>query len=114
MLIGIDFGDNDFNITVRAFLKLFVDSSIVESHPKNVTKENILKVWNECFYGIYLITQNGFGYQTSIEDEKWLKKHLILKERHIYLGQECLDRISQDNNCEFTCIETDKGEIFNS
>lgn len=120
MLIGIDFGDNDFNMTVRAFLKLFIDSTIVECYPHNVTKANILKIWNECFYGIYLAAQNGF-YEDSLnkldkESEEHLKKYLSfrVKEKNIYLGQECLDHFTEDNNYEFNYIDTDTGEILSS
>ncbi len=119
----MDFSDNDFRMTMKGFLSLFKDSFLVEMYPESVTKQNISKFWEESKIGIYLITQHHFSgcNPTKGETEEELQKnldnlrnYLVLKDNHIYFGQECLDRIIEDNNGEFCYIDTDSGEIYSS
>ena len=111
MLIGIDFGDNDFSWTVKTFLKMFTDSMLVVCYPEQVTKQNILQLWKMLAPGCYLIGQSGFGYDSDLQA---LSKYFNIEEDRIYLNEECLANFLEDNNWSFHYIDTETGAIYSS
>ncbi len=114
MLIGIDFGDNDFSSTIRAFLKIFKDSVLVELYPQNVTKENIIRLWDMLAPGCYWLAQDGFQDKNGPEEELSIINYLKITKDRIYLNEECIQNFYEDNNWSYWYIDTDTGEIYGS
>lgn len=114
MLIGVCFGDNDFNLTVRAFLRVFVDSALVELHPESATKANVVRLWRSLAPGLYLAAQAGLDGTEYSTDEHAAAVASYVEERHVYLGQECLEKLTCDNNWAFSYVDTDTGEVHSS
>jgi hypothetical protein len=117
MLIGIDIGDNDFSVTMRGFLRIFIESNVAELKPELVTKARLLQIWKMTAPGIYW-TQNAWRYTngaTEADHQSHTAKYLTeIGEERFFVGQECLDRFVKDNNCEFHYIDTDTGQIWTS
>ena len=94
-MIGIRFGDNDFQNSIRKFLLNII--SKLEFEP---TKEQVVILFNETIYGCYLAFQNRFEY--NICNEIHLKDtYLKITLNDVYIDTEVTDYITnnpgQDN-----------------
>lgn len=107
MLIGICFGDNDFNATVWTFLRVLASSTPAKLRPSSVTKLNVVKLWRALAPGLYLATQAGLD--ATIEDAARVAS--FVEESHVFLNFECERKLVIDNNGEFSCVDTDTGEV---
>lgn len=112
--IGIKFSDNDFGHSIRGFLKLFVDSAIVDVE-QQITKERIVELFNSTISGIYWICQNGYLYNTDEGFHDLRDRWLHIELRHVYLGQEVLDFIKENDNwynSEFHYVDLERKEVY--
>ena len=139
MLVGITIGDNDFQRTIEAFLRLFYDSQVImdaeychhgvlrkvcgETHRHSaepITKARIISMWDRLKTGLYLLVQRGFrdflGNPPLNEDLDSVGKYLTLCERNIFIDDEVTAYIakneSTDNfNYEFSWVDTTSGAV---
>jgi len=134
MKIGITIGDNDYQRTIEAFLRLFCDSQVVfdaeycshgelrgscgESHRRDaepITKERIIFMWDRLKIGLYLLVQRGFRTYAANppleEDLVSVEKYLVLRDRNIFLDDAVGDYIVKNEatgnfNYEFSWVDT--------
>lgn len=138
MKIGITIGDNDFQRTIEAFLRLFHDSRVSidaeycchgelgecgRSHrgaQEPITKERIILMWDRLKVGLYLLVQRGFRTYTGNppleEDLVSVGKYLTLRERNIFIDDEVTAYIAKNEptenfNYEFSWVDTLSGVV---
>lgn len=82
MLILIRFGDNDFGSTLLAFSDVVMHNA----NPLTLTKPQVVELWNEISYGLYLVANRGWksGYGASDNTRKYLK----IDESRVFLNEE--------------------------
>lgn len=110
-VLGIRFGDNDFYHTIVNFLKLFGESRA--DHFNNMTKSDIVELFNSISGGIYWISQNGKSYEDCRDKEFPNYSYLKIEEKHVYFDDEVYDFIEKCDgwdNSEFFYVEL----IFNT
>ncbi len=109
MKIGIFFGDNDFGITIREFLKLFENSSYNHHNMNNLTlderftKERIAFLFNNSATTLYYIKQNGFCYNLDINYNT--NNYLKIDKSDVYINEEVDKMLKKDNDACFHFIE---------
>jgi hypothetical protein len=138
MKIGITIGDNDFQRTIEAFLRLFHDSRVSidaeycchgelgecgRSHrgtQEPITKERIILLWDRLKIGLYLLIQRGFrtyaGNPPLEEDLVSVGNYLMLRERNIFIDDEVTAYITKNEstenfNFEFSWVDTISGVV---
>lgn len=139
MKIGITIGDNDFQRTIEAFLRLFHDSRLsidaeycchgelrdtcTNLHGRGqepITKDRIILMWDYLKTGLYLLVQRGFRtYAANLpveEDLISVGKYLKLREHNIFIGEEVtaylIENESTGNfNFEFSWVDTISGVV---
>ena len=139
MKIGITIGDNDFQRTIEAFLRLFYDSRVImdaeycchgnllqdcgathRGTVEPVTKEQIILMWNHLKVGLYLLVQRGFrtyaGNPPLEEDLVSIEKYLTLRNANIFIDDEVTAYIAKneltDNfNYAFSWVDTISGAV---
>lgn len=138
MKIGITIGDNDFQRTIEAFLRLFHDSRVSidaeycchgelgecgRSHrgtQESITKERIILLWDRLKIGLYLLIQRGFrtyaGNPPLEEDLVSVGNYLMLRERNIFIDDEVTAYITKNEstenfNFEFSWVDTISGVV---
>ena len=113
--IGINFGDNDFFNTFRPLMGTFLKA--YEYDPEGVeqlTKEQVVYILNELFFGFYMLFQNKFQYNIAEEEKLHTKEYLKLTEKDILFDVEVDDKLTKTNlNCnlsfywvDFDCEQT--------
>lgn len=137
MKIGITIGDNDFQRTIEAFLRLFHDSRVSidaeycchgelgkcgRSHrgTQPITKERIILIWDYLKIGLYLLVQRGFrtyaGNPPLEEDLVSVGNYLMLHERNIFIDDEVAayiakNELTENFNYEFSWVDTISGVV---
>ena len=138
MKIGITIGDNDFQRTIEAFLRLFYDSRVSidaeycchgelgkcgRSHrgaQEPITKKRIILMWDRLKIGLYLLVQRGFrtyaGNPPLEEDLVSVEKYLTLRERNIFIDDEVAAYLAENEptenfNYEFSWVDTISGVV---
>ena len=138
MKIGITIGDNDFQRTIEAFLRLFHDSRVSidaeycchgelgkcgRSHrgTQPITKERIILIWDYLKIGLYLLVQRGFrtyaGNPPLEEDLVSVGNYLMLHERNIFIDDEVAayiakNELTENFNYEFSWVDTISGVVM--
>ena len=140
MKIGITIGDNDFQRTIEAFLRLYIDSTVINDadycchgilitdcpaprcavRREPVTKERIIFIWDHLKVGLYLLVQRGFrtyaGNPPMEDDLVNVAKCLTLRHNNIFLDDEIAAYSAQQDltnnwNYEFTWVDTITSDI---
>jgi hypothetical protein len=92
-VLGIHFGDNDFHAAIRAFLSVLGGDEVwLERVMKGLTKADVVTVYNETIYGLYLMTQklSYHDRQPLLNEKAHLTKYLSIKEENVFIGPEVL------------------------
>lgn len=106
MKIGILFSDNDFYLTLEAFMRqlLYTEQLFKEPFVKRLTKPRLVMLFNSTATGLYWLYQNRFEYSLDWEAGKYLQ----IEEKHVYLGDE-VDAFLKDRqqwaNGEFQWVD---------
>lgn len=89
MLILIRFGDNDFHNVLMAFGELVR----TQANPPTLTKAQIVELWNEVSYGLYLVASRGWesGYGAGDNTRKYLK----ITEAAVFLNEEARTHLDE-------------------
>lgn len=91
MRILIRFGDNDFSNTNMAFLRTLRDSFYYR--PKALlTKEQIVKIYNEMIFGLYLLNQNQNQYKNETVS---IKRYLKISVDRVHINDEIDEWVSK-------------------
>ncbi len=113
-LIGITFPDNDFGNTVRAFLKIFIDSQTA-ANMGWLTRDLVADTFNTIAIGVYLIAQSGFERDDPNHLAKLALTYLKITKENVYLGQDVLVHLEATgcdcNHC-FHYVDLDQKLIF--
>lgn len=140
MKIGITIGDNDFQRTIEAFLRLFHDSRVTldaeycchgklngvcrgthRSVQETITKERVILMWDYIKIGLYLLVQRGFRTYAANppleEDLVSVGKSLKLRECNIFIDEEVTNYIIENErtenfNYEFSWVDTISGVVI--
>ena len=88
-------GDNDFSYTVKAFVKA-IAPNIFLNYWKNITKAQIVSLFNEHAYSLYCLHQNR-DLPVSEEKSKRLKEYLHIGENAVYFDEE-IDKFTNFNH----------------
>lgn len=111
MKIGILFSDNDFHLTVNAFLSTIeLGERQINNYNRipmeeRYTKERIVELFNRCADSIYWMCQNGFTYEMRPFKLNNYKDYLKIEERHVFINSEVDEKKYQDNDGCFHFIE---------
>ena len=139
MKIGITIGDNDFQRTIEAFLRLFYDSQVImdaeycchgepledcgathRGTAEPITKERIILMWDRLKVGLYLLVQRGFrtyaGNPPLEDDLVSVEKYLTLRNANIFIDEEVTAYIAKNErtenfNYEFSWVDTISGVV---
>lgn len=111
MIILLRFGDNDFHKTLRAFGEL-----LTLDQPENLTKYQVVELWNELSFGLYLLAQNQWRYKDSPEEKAHIRNYLKIQESfpsgapRVLIGEE-VKKYLEDNatqgNYEWLFVQYD-------
>ena len=109
--LGIDFGDNDFYFTLIPFMKLLIpdDSTHHSLVLPSWSKEQVVELFNNLAFGIYLLKQNGWRYNNSDADHAHIKKYLRITEEQVFIDEEVKAFMERDEgshlNGEFFAVD---------
>jgi hypothetical protein len=114
MRILIEFNDNDFYFANMAFLKVLQDA-FRHGHPrKNLgvalsVKEHIVEAYNATIYGLYLLSQNQWSYETAPH----IKEYLQISIDNVYLDGEIEVLIAEKKfgNGEWFYLDVDHNQM---
>lgn len=105
-VIGIRFGDNDFNSTCRAFLEI-INLAGIERYD-HLSKEEFLELFNRSAPGIYWVAQNQFRYEKdNTYTEKYIREQMNVS--CIYFNEEVKKYLEDPKtflNGEFFVLDT--------
>jgi hypothetical protein len=102
--LGIRYSDNDFNNTIRGFLRTFHDG-IMWNHRDiidKLTKPRIVALFNSLVPGLYLLYQHGYRDIRRESDPPRIK----ITEENVFLDEEVDEYLTwlkeeKMGNCEF-------------
>lgn len=101
-VVGIMFGDNDFFITIQAFLEGLKNDSY---NKFKVTPDNVAELFNRSAAGLYWLHQNRLDYNTDWDAAKYLQ----IEKKYVCIGMEeinaYLESRNHDCNSEFMWID---------
>ncbi len=103
MNIAIHFPDRDFQCTLRNFLEILALSDITVEYlgyntkvDKDLSKSQIVELFNELAFGLYLLYQKQYRYE---QPQEHLRTYLKIKESNVYINDEvvkCLEEEKED------------------
>lgn len=94
-IIGIYFDDNDYSSTITAFLKCILDSGLDKY---DLSKENIVKLFNRSAPGLYWLFQNRLRYEDSASDTGFdITKYLKITVNNVFLDDEVSEKLKTSN-----------------
>ena len=114
MRILIEFNDNDFYFANMAFLKVLQDA-FQYGHPRHnlgvalSVKEHIVEAYNATIYGLYLLSQNQWAYESAPN----IKEYLQIKTDNVYIDNEidALIKREQFGNGEWFLLDVDNNQL---
>ncbi len=105
-------GDNDFGTTIRAFVEAIAPRIFYEDW-KNITKEQIVNLFNATSFSLYCLHQNHTQF---FKGEERLKDYLQIEEKDVMFDDESDDflnspQVNHDGclaqlNCNFNLTYT--------
>lgn len=106
-IIGIRFKDNDFTLTIEAFLNTILLNKIEKYGDPygDLTKEHIVDLFNKSASGLYWINQNKLNY---ISEDFNPALYLIIKTENVFFDSEVVEYIKEKNdwcNGEFHVLD---------
>lgn len=113
MKIGINFGDNDFQITFENVMNALL-FAFNEKDKMFRTKTNLVKIVNSLSIGMYLLHQNKFEYSCSSKEIDHIEKYLNISTSDIFLNDQVDDYLKKNDNwcnSEFIFMDTKTEKI---
>jgi hypothetical protein len=94
-------GDNDFIYTVTAFMKAIAPRIFNDSW-KDITKAEIVSLFNEHAYSLYCLHQT-WDLKLTEADSKRIKDYLTIDEDHVYFDDEVKEftNFNHDGCCAY-------------
>lgn len=108
-LIGIRFADNDFGVTLHSFLANMLAQGL---DTYEISKENIVNLFNKSAPGLYYLIQNRMRYQEQFKPDEYLK----ISVDNVYFDQEVKDHLKEVGNWdngEFHILDVKAEYIYN-
>lgn len=110
-VVGIKFGDNDFGLTLSAFIRLLAENSRSEGQIPE-TKVKIVELFNRSAPGIYWVAQNRLQYNPNWDPSTYLQ----IGEEDVYVDDEVDEFINSDRvgtcNMDFYVVDLRGNEPY--
>ncbi len=115
-LIGIRVGDNDFHRTFIPFVRLLLDSPLMDDKPSPDLKETVAQLFNDAVLTFYRICQdNGRCSEIkAINRYGFLREYLALSPTQVLLDEEVTDYLENQtghHNGDFYYADIARGEV---
>jgi len=111
-LIGINVGDNDFHTTFKPFVRLFLESPLMERKPSEELRAMIAQLFNDAALTFYGICQDWLWPLNRSDD---LKQYLALRTKDVLFDEEVTDYLENrtvDHNGHFYYADIARGEVW--
>lgn len=90
MLIGLNFGDNDFGYAITPWMRDLKESIKQGLLPiENINEELIANLFNESIYGYYILNQNLLQYNKGDN----IKNYLTINKDDVFLDKDLLEKL---------------------
>ena len=120
--VGIDFADNDFAITTRAFVQMLLNA--YQNDPEKIEsfdKYNIVLMFNEMSWGLYTLFQdrdfpyNNVDWETVDRNERRTRQYLTIEKKDVFFDEEVDDYFLNQtwrHNSHFFWADFETGQVF--